>query len=253
MTFTTLNTIIEDILKIASGSIVSASNPFSRRQIEDWVHQYRAILLARELDRDNYVNPDYIQEIPGLKLEQVDLKGNVIIVQGFPYEFDLTLQDESGRFLGDNYMLRTNLQVPKTIDLNHKSGITFIGDADGNEIQLVHKFRNSWQKHKRYAKNELLAMLYNNKILFTNNVSLDNITVRGVFENPMEVGRFINPNTNLPVMTYDSPYPIPNNLLPILKEMVLSKEMKIIVQSPSDVKNDSDYGVAPKVENKFNS
>ena len=35
MTFTTLNTIIEDILKIASGSIVSASNPFSRRQIED--------------------------------------------------------------------------------------------------------------------------------------------------------------------------------------------------------------------------
>ena len=62
MTFTTLNTIIEDILKIASGSIISASNPFSRRQIEDWVHQYRAILLARELDRDNYVNPDYIQE-----------------------------------------------------------------------------------------------------------------------------------------------------------------------------------------------
>ena len=69
----------------------------------------------------------------------------------------------------------------------------------------------------------------------------------------MEVGRFINPNTNLPVMTYDSPYPIPNNLLPVLKEMVLSKEMKIIVQSPTDVKNDSDYGVAPKVENKFNS
>lgn len=253
MTFTTLRTIVEDILKVASGSIVSASNPFSRRQIEDWVHQYRAILLSRELDKDNFVNPDYLQEIPGLVLEQTDLKGNVIIVQGFPYEFDLTLQDASGRFLGDNYLLRTKLSIPKTIDLNHKSGITFIGDSEGNEYQLVPKFRNAWQKYKRYASAMKLAMLYNNKILFTNDVSLDNVTVRGVFENPMEVGRFINPNTNMPVMGMDSPYPIPNNLLPVLKEMILSKEMKITVQSPTDMKNDSNYGVAPNVENKFNA
>lgn len=226
MTFTTLNTVIEDLLKIIRGSIVSASEPISKRQIEDWVHQYRAVLIKRDLDKNNYPNPDYIQEIPKLALETVQL-GNV------------------------DY-LATALELPKTINLNVKSGYTWIGTLEGKELQLVPQHREQWQQYKKYTPNDILCFLKDNKLYFRDNdPSLDYITLRGIFENPMEVGRFINPETNLPYTDYNSPYPVPNNMLDSLKKMILESELNITIGSPSDTKNDSNHGVDQNEEHKF--
>lgn len=251
MIFTTLNTIITDIIDVATNSSQTRVNPLSRRQVEDWVHQYRAILLARELDRDNFVNPDYIQEIRGIKLETVNLDMTQVGDPGFPMEFDFIFQliDSSGNSTGTGYLLRSVLEIPKTIDLNHKSGISFVGDATGNEIQFMPFFRHSWQAHKRYSNRFTMAALYNNRLIFSNQPSLDNITVRGVFQNPMEVGRFINPNNQKPFADYDTPYPIPNNLVPALKEMILSKELSIQTQVPIDYINDAKHSLQPTVTN----
>jgi hypothetical protein len=224
--FTTLNTIIEDILKTARGSIISSSEPVSKRQIEDWVHQYRAVLLKRDLDKNNYPNPDYIQEIPKLELETVQL-GNITY-------------------------LATTLNLPKTINMNIKSGYAWIGTLDGKELQLVPQHREQWQEYKRYTSNDVLCFLKDNKLYFRyNDPSINYITVRGIFENPMEVGRFVNPETNLPYTNYDSPYPIPNSMLDPLKKMIFESELNITLQAPSDTKNDSNHGVDQNEEHKF--
>ena len=62
--FTTLNTITTDLLNIIRNFDVSRSETISKRQLEMWVHQHRAILLKQDIDKDKLPNPDYIQSIP---------------------------------------------------------------------------------------------------------------------------------------------------------------------------------------------
>ena len=45
--FVTLDNIITDLLKIARGSKVSQSETISRRQLEEWVNEYRALLIKQ--------------------------------------------------------------------------------------------------------------------------------------------------------------------------------------------------------------
>ena len=248
MTFETLSTITEDLLRIIRGANISASENISRRQIENWVHQYRALLLKRDLDKGKYTNPDYIQEIPFLSLEQVSLEGNGVTL-GFDYTFDFPLV-EGGRLPGDNYLLRTTLPIPKTIDLNYKSGLMFVGNVSGDEIQLVPEQQSRWKKYKRCGKTTQVAYKkIDGKIYITNDdPDLQYISIRGIFENPAEVSRFINPNTTTPIFTLDTKYPIPNSLVPVLKEMILSKELEITVKAPTDLKNDSNNGLSNNIE-----
>lgn len=247
MIYETLNTLTEDLLKIIRGSKISRSEVISKRQIENWIHQYRAYLLKQDLNKGRYANPDYIQEIPFLSLEQVSVEGAGTALT-FNYEFDFPLQGE--RQSGVNFLLRTVLPVPKAIDLNFKSGFTFIGKVDGTEIQLLPEHRSIWQQFKRWGKQSIVAHYkIDGKIYLTNNEpTLDYISVRGIFENPAEVARFINPNTGIPYFTIDSRYPIPNNLVPTLKELILKKELGIEADANSDNKNDSSNGLSNNVE-----
>jgi hypothetical protein len=223
MTFPTLRTITSDLLNIVRGSNISASETISVRQLEDWVHQYRAILLKRDLDKGKKPNPDYIQEIGHLLLEKVDLSGDDITSLGVP----------SGSFV-----YRTVLEVPPTIDLNFSSGFTYIGTPAGDELQLIPEGRSRWQQYKKYTNADKLVFLRNKRLYVVNSEALYALTTRGVHENPAEVGRFTNPLTNQPYFNLDSRYPIPVNLIPTLKEMILQKELKIEVSSPTDTTND---------------
>lgn len=224
MIFSTLRTITTDLLNIIRASNVSASEPISRRQLEDWVHQYRAILIKRDLDKGKKPNTDYIQEIGNLQLEKVDLTGDDVTSLGL----------ESGSFV-----YRTVLEIPNTIDLNFTSGFTYIGTSAGDELQLVPEGRSRWQQYKKYTDSDKLVFLRNKKLYVVNSEALEFLTTRGIYENPAEVGRFINPITNQPYFNLDSKYPIPVNLIPALKEMMLQKELKIEAAAPTDKTNDA--------------
>ena len=240
MKFVSLNTIINDLLLIVRGAQVSQSEPISRRQVENWVHQYRSLLLSRELDKGNAPNPDYIQEIPFLKLEETPIEG--------------TSKSLTSTYIDSGDMvLRTELELPKTIDLNHKSGFTYVGLPNGKELQLVPESRQRWQEYKKYTSKEFLVYLKNNKLHVTipkEEGIPTHLHVRGVFEIPTEVGRFINPENNTPYFNLDSPYPIPNNLISPLKQMILESELNITVSSPSDSKNDSSHGLSENAERR---
>jgi hypothetical protein len=185
-----------------------------------WVHQHRAILLKQDIDKDKLPNPDYIQSIPALKLEVVDSSGS------------LDLSSES-------YLLRTELTIPKTIDFNFKSGFTYIGTVDGDEIQFIHEARSKWQQYKKYTKNDNLAFLRDNRLYLIYPKPIDQITIKGIFEVPTEVMNIINSHATPTDGGWDDSYPIPINMLPTLKEMILKKELGIGVSALSDNKNDS--------------
>jgi hypothetical protein len=227
--FVTLNTIVSDLLEIIRQAKVSRSEPISKRQLEAWVHQYRALLLKQDLDKGKMPNPDYIQEIPSIELEVVD-------------------RTYGSTFDSFTYMLKTKLAVPKTVDLNFKPGFMFVGSPDGTEFQFIPEGRAQWQQYKKYTKFDNVVFLRNGYLYLLAVSPLSFITVRGVFEVPTEVSNFVNVNMDARSADLDDPYPIPINMIPTLKEMVLKGELGIEYKSPSDKSNDSQGSVSPNTE-----
>lgn len=218
--FVSLSAIIQDLLWIIRGSQVTQSESISWRQIENWIHQYRAVLLKRDLDKNKYPNPDYIQEIQALRMVVVDKADDSTISTG-------------------KLLLKSELQLPKTIDFNYSQGFTYIGTIDGKELQLMPQSRVKWQKEKEYTSKQPVVFYKNRYLYLDNDFVIEYLSVRGIFEVPNEVGNFVNPYTNLPEFTSDSKYPIPITMIPALKTMVLEKELGIITKEVTDIKNDS--------------
>lgn len=223
MTFTTLNTITFDLLDIIRRSNIADTETISKRRLEDKIHQIRALLLKRDLDKGKKPNPDYIQEIGNVELESVELVGEDITSYGIPTGVNI---------------YRTSLTLPKTIDLNYSSGFTYIGTPTGEEIQFIPEGRSKWQRYKKYTNKDKMAFLKNGYLYIINSKALRFVTIRGVFEIPTEVGRFVNPITDQPYFSYDTKYPIPINMLSELKNTVLQSEFKFELSASTDTVND---------------
>ena len=223
MNFVSLNIIINDLLSIIRGAKVNQSEPISRIQLENWIHQYRSLLLKQDLDKGKMPNPDYIQTIPCIQLEKVG------------YNRDGSTHET------DEELYRTNIQIPKTIDLNFKSGFMFIGTVDGQEIQYVPSNRVKWQLYKKFTNREPVAYLENGYIYVQNANAITYLKIKGVFEVPTELVELVNPMTATAVYSYDDKYPMPINMIPTLKEMILKNELNIESKDLGDDKNDSNF------------
>ena len=227
--FVTLSTITTDLLNIIRGAQLTQSEPISRRQIEAWIHQYRAKLLKQDLDKGKLVNSDYIQTLQALELEEVD-------------------EAQGTTETTDYKTFRSKLQLPNTLDLNFKAGFTYIGTITGQEIQFGSEAKARWQEWKKYTANDRIAYLKDGYLYVTNDKDIRYITVRGVFEIPSEVSHLDNPRESVTDITENSPYPIPINIIPTLKQMIIKGELRIEAMAPSDVTNDSASKLDPNVE-----
>lgn len=220
-----LDKIIQDLLLIIRGSSISESEPISKRQIEDWVHQYRALLLKRDIDKGYAMNPDYIQEVPNRELESI-------------------LGSEDNNISSECYIFRTKEQLPKAIDTKkYNGGITYIGTILGNQIQLLGYNRFQVHKNRKYTGGDLVAFIRNQYVYVSNNELLEYINIRGIFENPLELSNLTNIDID-----YRFNYPIPMDKISTLKQMILQGELGIESQSFSDEVNDSNHGVSPQTE-----
>jgi hypothetical protein len=223
--FVSLNTIVEDLLLIVRGSKLAESEKISKRQLEAWVHQYRAVLIRQNLSNGDNLNPDYIQTLPSIEIVPIDIAGTISNI-------------ETG-----TVFYRTSTKLPKTINLKYASGITFIGTLNKKRIQLVPGHRAEYQLYRRYTPTETIAYLEDGYIHVINPFGLRYITIRGVFENPPEAALYTNSTMTAQDYNMNSSYPIPINMLPALKQMILEKELGIEAVAPGDIKNDSQHKV----------
>jgi hypothetical protein len=229
ISFVTLNSITTDILNVVRGSEISQSEPISKRQIEAWIHATRSKLIKQDLDKGKMPNPDYIQVIQALEIEEVE-------------------ESEGSTVSTDIKTFRTKIQLPNTIDLNHRSGFMYIGTINGQEIQFSSEGKARWQEYKKYTFGDPIAYLKDGYLYVTNNKTIRYITVRGIFEIPPEVSHLNNPGEVITDVTENSPYPIPINILPTLKEMILRGELGIEVKAFVDAGNDGDSKVEPNIK-----
>lgn len=111
MKLNTLNTIIDDILLELRNSSIAESEHISRIQIEQWIHNYRAMLIKQDIDKGRDINPMYVQTLPCIHLDRVECTpGHIEYV--------------------------SNIELPKLIDFHFRTGLVSVKDMFGNLIQL---------------------------------------------------------------------------------------------------------------------
>ncbi len=205
----TLDTIIDDILLELRNNNISESEQINRLQIEQWIIQYRAMLIKQDIDRGRDVNPSYIQEIDNINLNIVDYAS-----------------EDLGN--ASDKILVTEGEIPKTIDFHFKSGITSIMDQFGNEVQLMSEKRSNMQKYRKYTFYAYSAFIKKNRIYINGPGDIRSINIRGIFEDPSITPGFDRDN---------DVFPIPSNMIPVIKSLIFEREIKI--QLPTDTTNNS--------------
>lgn len=206
MTFFSLNTIIDDILLQYRNSEISESEKLSRYQIEQWVHYYRALLIKQDIDKGRTINPEYVQIVGPLHISKI-----------------------SNCALSFNY--KSDEKLPKFIDLHYTSGITAVKDMNGNLIQLGTETKAKYQIDRKYTCKDYIAYIKGGYLFILGPEHLEYVQVEGILEDPTSLGDCFD---------YDeTPYPIPANMIPILKQMIFEKELGIMIKMPSDISNNS--------------
>lgn len=223
MVLNSLNAIIDDILLEIRNSDIAESDSISRIQIEQWIHQYRAILIKQDLDKGRTVNPSYTQIINPFAMQSVGT-------------FD------------DRYEYASVNGIPKTIDLHFRSGLLSIKDLDGNLIQLGTEYKARLQVNRKFTSNDYIAFIKGDKLYAIKSLvaqctdevdhTLDTLTaveLTGIFEDPTSVGQ-INSVCYDPDNTV---YPVPANMIPVIKNMIFTKELAIMSAVPTDITNNT--------------
>lgn len=206
MKLNTLNTIIDDILLELRNSSVAESEHISRIQIEQWIANYRAVLIKQDIDKGRDINPMYIQTMPCIHLDKVDTVAGKI-------EY------------------KSNIELPKLIDFHFRTGLVYVKDMYGNLIQLGHETKMKYQRCRKYTCGDYIAYIKNNRLYIEGSDNqLEWVEIGIIAENPADLNECFDP---------DSEYPVPAHMIPVIKDMIFSKELNIMHQMPSDETNNS--------------
>lgn len=213
MTFNSLNAIIDDIFLILRDNNISESENLSRIQVEQWIHQYRALLIKQDIDKGRDINDSYVQTISPLHISKV-----------------------SNCTGGYNY--KSDEELPKFIDLHFGSGLVAVKDMDGNLIQVGTETKAKYQTSRKYTCSDYIAYLKNKYLYILGPEHLEYVKVEGILEDPTQAGECFDRD--------DTPYPVPANMIPTIKDMIFSKELNIMLKVPSDDTNNSTNDVVIK-------
>ena len=202
------NNLIDNIILIARNNNVGESEQLSRHQVQLWLMYYRAMLIKQEIDKDkdkNEINQLYITTIEPIHLNATETFGGNIVYEG-------------------------DVELPKLIDFNNRSGVVAVHDMYGNLIQLGSLSRSKLQKYAKYECKDYIAYVKGNKIYVEgDNNQLEYISVDVIAEDPTDVECF-NP---------DAEFPAPAAMIPNIVSLILSKELNVQVAMPSDTTNNS--------------
>ena len=201
-----LNQLIDNILLIARNSNIGESEHLSRIQIEKWIIYYRALLIKQDLDKDRYVDDLYKTTIGPIHLDKVETVPGKIV------------------YVGDK-------ELPKLISFNKSSGIVAVKDMYGNMIQLGDYTKAKYQKYRKATCGDYIAWEHNNKIFVEGDSNqLEYIMVDVIMEDPTQEKECFDP---------DEEFPIPGSRIPLITQMIMDKELRVLTQMPSDTTNNS--------------
>lgn len=201
-----LNNLIDNVLQIMRNNNVAESEHISRHQIALWIHYYRAYLIKQWIDKDREIDEIFTQT-----LEPVHLDREETVPGKFVYVSEITL--------------------PKLIAFNQRSGVIAVRDMYGNIIQLGSQTKAKLQKYRKATCGDYIAWVKGDRVYVEGDSNqLEYISIDVIAENPEDLGECFDP---------DGEYPIPASMVPTIVQMIMERELRTLVQMPSDITNDS--------------
>lgn len=206
----TLDEITDNILQIARNNNVAESEHLSRRQIQLWIHYYRAFMIKQWIDKERELeNLDemFIQTIQPIHLNKVETAPGKLL------------------YVGDK-------ELPKLIQFNNRVGVISVKDMYGNLIQIGNQTKSKLQRYRKATCGDYIAWVKGNKIYVEGDSNkLEYISVDVIAEDPTSLVDCWSP---------DMEYPIPASMIPTIIDMILKRELQVMVQMPSDTTNNSE-------------
>ena len=209
-------------------AINSVESSYSYEYFTDLINAQRSLWLRNEYNKNRSIDPFVIQDLSCLELEQVD-------------PIQCCIRVPSGC-----KVLRTKEKIPNTLELFFKKAIVSIGPADimKPRFLLIDYSRVPYAGNGRTTKKSIYTFLYDNYIYVfskdTTHYLMKYITVRGVFEDPTELGNFVNCQTNSTCWKPSDPYPINQWLWAYIKPIILQELIQKGMFKYDDANNTED-------------
>ena len=204
----TLNQLIDNILLIARNNNIGESEHLSKIQIEKWIISYRALLIKQDIDKGRDVNDLYITTIGPIPIKKTETTQGKILYEG---------EDE----------------LPSLIDFNYRTGLVSVKDVYGNLIQVGSQTKSKYQKYRKATCADYIAWVKGNKLYIENKCGdnqLEYVYADVIAEDPTELKACFNP---------DADFPVPGAMIPVITQMILERELRTMVQMPSDTTNNT--------------
>lgn len=217
-----LNQISNNILNILRGGRSSNDDIISLPQIKFLVKYYRSLLIRRDQERNLNRGRLFEQDLGHIVCSSVD-------------------SAESSSINSGAILIRTNNKIPTPIRLKNNEGITYVScdDKVGEPLPVLDAQITYWQGFGKYTSDKPFAFYRDGYIYINNNVTITNIHVRGIFEDPEEVHEFTRAN-GLDLYDDNSPYPISSDMIESITKSIISGEGKIILGTKNDNELDRD-------------
>lgn len=221
--------IIFDLLSIARAGKVVDDEHITPAQVGFWVDNMRAKLIRQDIDKGRSINPDIVQHISCLDLQQVD-------------QSDCPGCVETGCV-----MLRSVQQLPTMIETKQRNLITRIGPINlaSPGYSIIPYERSFWSGHNKFTKNMTKVFIKNRYVYVITTKFIKKISVSGVFAYPEELGNY---STCAGTPCYNAQtdyYPISNHMIEDLKQMILQADFRTALSTMPDPVNNANGEIAP--------
>ncbi len=208
-----------------AGGIESDDENLANSQVAFMVGYYRARLFRQDRLKGRMNRELFIQNLGRVPLVQADKNECCDI---------------------DACVLRTANKLPRPLETFDSLNITFVGNIGGRPYDKENHNSIYWTGAAKYSGKEPRWYYENGYIYIVNPPSLllDEINIRGIFEEPMVAEKFrtCDCSNETPCLDEDSldfEYSMPLHYVDLIVKMVAETEMKILVALPTDISNDS--------------
>ena len=113
----------------------------------------------------------------------------------------------------------------------YHNDLSSVKDMNGNLIQLGTETKAKYQNSRKYTCSDYIAYQKNKHLYILGPEHLEYVTVEGILEDPTQAGKCFDRD--------DTPYPIPANMIPTIKDMIIKKEFNLLLTVPTDTTNNS--------------
>lgn len=224
MNSASLNEIAYNLLNSIRGGRSSNTEHLSLDQIKFMIKYYRSLFIRRDLERNNNRWRMFEQDLGVVPVSTVDAAEDDSVTSG-------------------KLLIRTDERIPTPIRLKSKEAISHISSPNkvDQPIPLLDTVRTYYQQFNSFTASDKFAFFRDGYIYIENDITLNNINIRGVFEDPEKVHEFTRDN-GLDIYDDDSAFPISIDMLEGITKGIINGELSIIRPQDNDITTDTLQG-----------